>query len=90
MAAEGACADTRVMAALPELPPIEAQLAELGVVAGFCAEQVELTSRQVVAMVAKSEGERRALAAAAHHASFRGYLDVHQPKTLLRSLISTA
>ena len=81
-------ADTRLLANLPDLPPIEAQLAELGALAGLCAEQVSAASRQVLAEVARAEDERQRLAKAAHLASFKGYLDVHQPKTLLRSLVA--
>ena len=38
--------------------------------------------------VSHKEAERQRLAAAAHQASFRGYLDVNEPKALLRSLVA--
>ena len=35
-----------------------------------------------------SGGERQRLAKAAHQASFKGYLDVNEPKALLRGLLA--
>jgi hypothetical protein len=49
---------------------------------------VGAASRLALTTVRAAEGERLALAKAAHHASFRGYLDVHEPKALLRSLVA--
>ena len=89
-ASTGAAADGRVLALLPALPPIEAQLAELAALAAMCAEQVDAASRLATAQVGAAEAERVRLAAAAHKASFRGYLDVDEPKLLLRSILSGA
>ena len=83
-----ATADHRVLAALPEMPPIEDQLEELGVLASLCAEQIDAASRQVLDSLNAAEVERQRLAKAAHASTFRGYLDVDAPKVLLRSLIA--
>ena len=86
--AASSAGDTRLLAELPPLPPLEAQLAELGVVAGFCAEQLECTQRQVKATVAAADMERTRLGKAVHQLSFKGYLDVHEPKALLKGLLA--
>ena len=80
--------ESRLLAELPSTPAIEEQLAELGFLAGLCAEQVEMASRQVVSQVAAAEGERTRLAKAVHQVSFKGYLDVQEPKALLRGLLA--
>ena len=87
-AAAAATADTTLLAKLPEVPPVEEQLAELGFLAGMCAEQMAAAAKQVLATVAQAEGERQRLAKAAHQASFKGYLDVNEPKALLRGLLA--
>ena len=87
MASAGA-ADMRVLAKLPEAPPIEEQLGELGFLAGLCAEQVQLTARQLERTVATAEVERARLAQQVHKATFKGYLDVQEPKSLLRGLLA--
>ena len=81
-------ADHRLLAALPEMPPVEAQLAELGVLASLCAEQIHLASRQVHECLGAAEAEKQRLAKAAHASAFRGYLDVDAPKALIRGLLA--
>jgi hypothetical protein len=78
--------ETRLIADLPPLPPLEAQLGELGALAGLCSEQVEAAARQVQLAVAHAEADRQRLAKAAHKVTFKGYLDVDEPKALLRNL----
>ena len=80
--------DTRLLPELPEAPPIGEQLEELGFLAGMCAEQVELATRQVRLAVASAEAERVRLAKAVHQVTFKGYLDVEQPKSLIRGLLA--
>ena len=81
-------ADTRLIASLPDLPDLEGQLAELGTLAGLCAEQVEAASRQVLSTVTNAEGERLRLERAAHKQTFKGYLDIDEPRALVRGLLA--
>ena len=60
----------------------------LGFLAGLCAEQVQLTARQLERTVATAEVERARLAQQVHKATFKGYLDVQEPKSLLRGLLA--
>jgi hypothetical protein len=83
-----AAADSRVIDSLTPMPSIDAALAELGALAALCSEQVDAVSRQIVECAGAAEGERQLLAKSAHQANFRGYLDVEDPKVLVRSLLA--
>ena len=88
MAITQATPDEGVLSELPQLPPIEAQLSELGALAGLCAETVDAAMRQVRAVLTTVEGERKQLGKAAHHTAFDGYIHVDQPKKLIKSLLN--
>lgn len=79
-------ADEATIASLPPLPPVKAKLEELGALAGLCADQVDGACQLMAAVMGKAEEERTALAKAAHATSFANYLDVDQPKLLLRAV----
>ena len=80
--------DAQLLATLPELPSIDAQLAELGMQASLCVEQVNATSLQLLESVRKAEQSRTQLTRATHQVTFSEYLHVDQPKTLLRALLA--
>ena len=79
-------ADAR-LAALPAVPPLHAQLAELGVLAGLCAAQVDAVSRQALEATQHAEHERRLLGLTAKQTLFRDYVKVDEPKDLIRGIL---
>lgn len=78
--------DEPQLASLPPLPNMEAQLEGLKVMASLCSDQVELTLKAMGRICAHSEAAQQSLAKVAHAEAFKGYLDVEQPRSLIRSL----
>ena len=74
------------IAGLPVLPDVRRQLCELRSVAVLAADQVARALDEAGHAVDASEREQQQIARAVHHAAFDRYLDVDQPRALIRSL----
>ena len=67
---------------------VGAALEELGALASLCSGVMDCVTRQLSDGLQSAELERQRLAKQAHQANFQGYLDVHDPKRLVKSLLA--
>jgi len=74
------------LAALPEAPPLDAQVAALRMQAALCADQVELALLSMGRLCGQSKAAERSLAKTIHQETFHGYLDIQEPRLLIRSI----
>lgn len=73
---------------LPPLPEMSEALTQLHTVAALHADQVEATMRRLDTMCEESARQRKQMSTTAHQAAFGGYLDVNEPRMLIRSLVA--
>jgi hypothetical protein len=86
-ALEAQNANASVLSLLPEVPPIHAQLAELGVLASLCTAQVGSVVQQTMEVARRARKEREQLGRAANQFIFRDYMHVDEPKGLIKGLL---
>jgi len=87
---EAACAEIsrELDAELPPPPQLNGQIEQMRMCAALTADQIEAAVKQVARVCSQSDALRQTICKTAHQQAFSGFLDIEEPRSLIRSLVA--